>query len=149
MPSHYEQLAISPYASSQEIETALAQQHQLGDIPAPVLALIATTLLSEQQRQAYDQQLMALDELSHTPNSTEGSLDTNTSHYSAAAAAVPPPSETTNNDGIVFYDGMHSLHHSNQVQKSSWSRFDGDLIGNAIGDELVSGLIGVIFSSLD
>ena len=63
MPSHYEQLAISPYASSQEIETALAQPHQLGNIPAPVLALIATILLSEQQRQAYDQQLMALDEV--------------------------------------------------------------------------------------
>ena len=149
MPSHYEQLAISPYASSQEIETALAQQHQLGDIPAPVLVLIAATLLSEQQRQIYDQQLMALDNLSHAPNSIESSLDTHTSHYPASAAAVPPLNEPANNDGIVFYDGIQSVLHSNQVQNPSWSRFDGNQIGNAIGDELASGLIGVIFSSLD
>ena len=148
MPSHYEQLAISPYASSQEIETALAQQHQLGCIPEPMLAVIAATLLSVQQRQAYDQQLMALDNLSHASNSIAGSPDTNTNHYSASAAAVPP-SETANNDGIVFYDGMYSVHHTNQAQNPSWSRFDGDQIGNAIGDELVSGLIEVIFSSLD
>ena len=119
MPTYYECLDISPYASAQEIETALAQQHQLGNMSSEALTLIAATLLSEHNRQAYDQQLMALDNLSHTPKSTEGSLDTNISHYSAAAAAVPPPSETINNDGIVFYDGIHSVHHPNQIQKSS------------------------------
>ena len=63
MPTHYEYLGVSPYANSQEIEIALAQQHQLGCIPEPMLAVIAATLLSVQQRQAYDQQLMALDEV--------------------------------------------------------------------------------------
>ena len=149
MPTYYECLDISPYASAQEIETALAQQHQLGNMPSETLTLIAATLLSEHNRQAYDQQLMALDNLSHAPNSIEGSLDTHTSHYSASAAAVPSPSEPANNDGIVFYDGLHSVHHPNQVQNPSWSCFDGNQIGNAIGDELVSGLIEVIFSSLD
>ena len=148
MPTYYECLDISPYASAQEIKTALAKQHQLGNMPNETLTLIAATLLSEHNRQAYDQQLMALDNLSHASNSIAGSPDTNTNHYSASAAAVPS-SETTNNDGIVFYDGMYSIHHANQAQNPSWSRFDGDQIGNAIGDELVSGLIEVIFSSLD
>ena len=149
MPTYYECLDISPYANAQEIETALAKQHLLGNMPSETLTLIAATLLSEHNRQAYDQQLMALDNLSHTSNSITGSPDTNTNHYSASAAAVPPPSEPANNDGIVFYDGLHSVHHPNQVQNPSWSCFDGNQIGNAIGDELVSGLIEVIFSSLD
>ena len=149
MPTYYECLDISPYASAQEIETALAQQHQLGNMSSEALTLIAATLLSEHNRQAYDQQLMALDNLSHASNSIAGSLDTNTSYFSASTAAVPPPSEPANNDGIVFYDGLHSVHHPNQLQNPSWSCFDGNQIGNAIGDELVSGLIEVIFSSLD
>ena len=127
MPSHYEQLAISPYASSQEIETALAQQHQLGDIPALVLALIATTLLSEQQRQAYDQQLMALDEV-QSPAQTPAPMQ---------LQHAPSEPHIDTDDGIVFYDGLHA---ASQTQLHKTTRYE-----HLTNDVLSVDTLGTVF----
>ena len=123
MPTHYEYLGVSPYASSQEIETALAQQHQLGSIPEPMLAVIAATLLSVQQRQAYDQQLMALDEV-QTP-----------AQAPSLSQAQPEQSyhHANTDDDIVFYDGLHTSSQTQQLHQASQSEH---MTNNALTDAI-------------
>lgn len=126
MPTHYEYLGVSPYANSQEIEIALAQQHQLGCIPEPMLAVIAATLLSVQQRQAYDQQLMALDEV-QTPAQAP-SLSQNQSEQS---------NHRENTDDIVFYDGLHTSSQTQQLHQAPRSEhMTNNSLTDAIGTVL-------------
>ena len=123
MPTHYEYLGVSPYASSQEIETALAQQHQLGCIPEPMLTVIAATLLSVQQRQAYDQQLMALDEVpipAQAPSLSQAQPEQSYHHANT-------------DDDIVFYDDLHTSSQTQQLHQASQSE---QMANNALTDAI-------------
>ena len=116
-------LAISPYASSQEIETALVQQHQLGCIPEPMLAVIAAALLSVQQRQAYDQQLMALDEVpipAQAPSLSQAQPEQSYHHANT-------------DDDIVFYDDLHTSSQTQQLHQASQSE---QMANNALTDAI-------------
>ena len=137
MPNLYEVLGISPYATQQEIETALQQQQRLGNVPTQMLTLAATTLLAASERQNYDQQLMAmaLGDFHASENTSPFTQQNQAlSDYQADSPAHP------SDDDIVFYDGLHHpprLFHSNDSSHADTiasAIFDADTILSTLGD---------------
>lgn len=137
MPNLYEVLGISPYATQQEIETALQQQQRLGNVPTQMLTLAATTLLAASERQNYDQQLMAmaLGDFHASENTSPFTQQNQAlSDYQADSPAHP------SDDDIVFYDGLHHpprLFHSNgssHADTIASAIFDADTILSTLGD---------------
>ena len=145
MLNFYELLGISPYASRQQIEAALAQQQSLKGVPIATLQLAATTLLSDHNRQHYDMQLMTLDgdQQSTQPNSSEQQPTAPSYHPSEEAASFPAVNAVTHSDdGVIFYEGLHP-HPQTHSHKASLS--------DSISDSFLGtdALTSVIASVLD
>ena len=140
MPNLYEVLGISPYATQQEIETALQQQQRLGNVPTQMLTLAATTLLAASERQSYDQQLMAMalgdfHASENTSPFTQQHQALSDYHHNLTDSPAHP-----SDDDIVFYDGLHHpprLFHSNDSSRANTiasAIFDADTILSTLGD---------------
>ena len=143
MLNFYELLGITPYAKQQDINTALAQQHSLGKLPTQTLQLAAATLLSEQHRQNYDLQLMALadEHPSANLNSTAQHHPTLTNSHSVDTADFAANTHTNTSNDIVFYDGLHpqrptQSHHASMQGNISDSYLAVDAIISVLGDVL-------------
>ncbi|UOO88899.1 hypothetical protein LVJ82_15790 [Vitreoscilla massiliensis] len=144
MLNFYELLDITPYAKQQDINTALAQQHSLGKVPTQTLQLAAATLLSEQHRQNYDLQLMALadEHLSAKLNSPTSPYPALTNSHAVDTADFAAANTHTNaSDDIVFYNSLHpqrptQSHHASMPGNIADSYLAVDAVISVLGDVL-------------
>ena len=112
MLNYYHLLCIHPSASRSDIQAALDKQQVLGKLPPATLKLAADTLLSPENRQAYDAQLSALPEMNQTyaQDTNEWRTDTPTDSVSAYAQGNSSVTATIEdieaNDGVTLYNNI-------------------------------------------